>query len=84
MQSESAMIEALQASHPRATLGDKLQLYGQFVGSWDVEVTNFKPDGSQETVEGEWHFGWVLANGSSLKSLLIRFTGARLNRPMAG
>jgi hypothetical protein len=45
MPGESAMIEALQASHPRAMLAEKLQLFGQFVGSWDVEVANYKPDG---------------------------------------
>jgi len=70
MPSESAMIEALQASHPRATLAEKLQLFGQFVGSWDVEVTNYKPDGSQETVQGEWHFGWVL-DGRAIQDVWI-------------
>jgi hypothetical protein len=70
LNAESAMIEALQASHPRATLAEKLQLFGQFVGSWDVEVTNYKPDGSQETVQGEWHFGWVL-DGRAIQDVWI-------------
>jgi hypothetical protein len=70
MQSKSAMIEALQASQPRAQLAEKLQLFGQFVGSWDVEVTNYKPDGSQETVQGEWHFGWVL-DGRAIQDVWI-------------
>jgi hypothetical protein len=70
MRSESAMIEALRASHPRASLADKLQLFGQFVGSWNVEITNFRPDGSLETVEGEWHFGWVL-DGRAIQDVWI-------------
>src|SRR5262245_11230482 len=70
MPSESAMIEALQASHPRSKLAEKLPLFGQFVGSWDVEVINYKPDGSQETVQGEWHFGWVL-DGRAIQDVWI-------------
>jgi len=70
MPGDSAMIEALQALHPRAQLAEKLQLFGQFVGSWDVEVTNYKPDGSQESVAGEWHFGWVL-NGRAIQDVWI-------------
>jgi hypothetical protein len=30
------------------------------VGSWDLEVVSHRPDGSTETVPGEWHFAWVL------------------------
>ena len=70
MQVESAMIEALQSSRPRAQLAEKLQLFGQFVGSWDVDVTNYKTDGSQETVKGEWHFGWVL-DGRAIQDVWI-------------
>src|SRR5262244_4371463 len=70
MQVESAMIEALQSSHPRALHAEKLRLFGQFVGSWDVEVTNYKPDGSKEIVQGEWHFGWVL-DGRAIQDVWI-------------
>ena len=70
MSGKSAMIEALQASHPRAALTEQLMLFGQFVGSWDVEVTSFNPDGSQETVPGEWHFGWVL-DGRAIQDIWI-------------
>ena len=50
------MIEALRSDGPHPQLAPKLQLFGQFVGSWDVEIINYKPDGSQEVVQGEWHF----------------------------
>src|SRR5262249_56088330 len=70
MHRESAMIEVLRSSHPRAALAEKLQLFGQFVGSWDVEVTSYNPDGSQETVPGEWHFGWVL-DGRAIQDVWI-------------
>ena len=34
--------------------------YGRFVGSWDLDVTQFPGDGSARRRKGEWHFGWVL------------------------
>ncbi len=55
-----AMVEALRAEAPDAGLAAKLNLFGQFVGSWALEVTNYFPDGRSETVPGEWRFGWVL------------------------
>lgn len=60
MKQISAMIEALRSDGPHPQLAPKLRPFGQFVGSWDVEITNYKLDGSREVVQGEWHFGWVL------------------------
>ena len=59
MDSDS-MIDALQAHGPHPDLAEHLMLFGQFVGSWDVDVTNIAPDGTKEEFKGEWHFGWVL------------------------
>ncbi len=57
---QPTMIEVLQASEPLPELAEKLQLFGQFVGSWDARVITYKPDGSTQILEAEWHFGWVL------------------------
>ncbi len=57
---QTKMIEALRASAPLEELAEKLHLFGQFVSSWDARVVNYKPDGSTQILEGEWHFGWVL------------------------
>ena len=70
MKQDSAMIEALRSDGPQPQLAPKLQLFGQFVGSWDVEIINYKPDGSQEVVQGEWHFGWVL-EGRAIQDVWI-------------
>ena len=35
-------------------------LFGQFVGAWDIDVTNIAADGTTQEFKGEWHFGWVL------------------------
>ena len=56
----TTMIEALQAAGPHPDMAEDLKLFGQFVGAWDVAVTNIAPDGTREQMDGEWHFGWVL------------------------
>lgn len=70
MNCNSLMIEALQSDQPRPELAEKLQLFGQFVGSWDVRIVNYKPDGAPQTLEGEWHFGWVL-DGRAIQDVWI-------------
>ncbi|CAN5347804.1 MAG: hypothetical protein ACR2JP_11140 [Acidimicrobiia bacterium] len=57
---DDAFIEALRSSGPDPELADRLGLFGQFVGSWVLEVTNYDADGGGVTLSGEWHFGWVL------------------------
>ncbi|HEX3196877.1 MAG TPA: hypothetical protein VHR39_04905 [Propionibacteriaceae bacterium] len=65
-----AMIAALQSPGPRPELAEHLQLFGQFVGSWDLERTSYAPDGTTATVPGEWHFGWVL-DGRAVQDVWI-------------
>jgi hypothetical protein len=56
-----ALLDAFAADGPDPALGDRLQLFGQFVGSWDLTVTDIDDDGTETTRTGEWHFGWALA-----------------------
>jgi hypothetical protein len=56
----AAFLEALGADGPAADRGDRMDLYGQFVGSWALEVTHFADDGTPRHRKGEWHFGWAL------------------------
>ncbi|MFJ6167830.1 hypothetical protein ACIQH6_22100 [Micromonospora orduensis] len=37
-----------------------LSLFGQFVGSWVLDCTEYEPDGSSTVRRGEWHFGYAL------------------------
>jgi hypothetical protein len=64
------MIDALQSSGPHPALADKLRLFGQFVGSWDVEVVNYLPGGDRRVMSGEWHFDWVL-EGRAIQDVWI-------------
>ena len=55
------LLGAFGADGPDLALADRLTLFGQFVGSWDLDVTNYDVNGDPSHVEGEWHFGWALA-----------------------
>jgi hypothetical protein len=66
-----AMIEALEANEPFPAYADELMLFGQLVGSWDIEVSFFDPEGNViRERRGEWHFGWVL-EGRVIQDVLI-------------
>lgn len=66
----SAFIEALAAGGPAPERGDKMDLYGRFVGSWDLEVTRWLEDGRERRRQGEWHFGWVM-EGRAIQDVWI-------------
>ena len=58
--STSAFLDALGADGPAADRAGKMDLYGQFVGSWTLDVTQFADNGTPRRRRGEWHFGWAL------------------------
>jgi hypothetical protein len=55
-----SMLDALQARGPYPDEVSHLMLFEQFVGAWDVDVTNIAPDGTKQELKGEWYFGWAL------------------------
>ena len=55
-----AFLDCLHADGPAADRGGNMQLYGWLIGSWELDVTRFLPDGATRRRPGEWHFGWVL------------------------
>ena len=56
----SAFLDALGADGPVADRAGKMDLYGRFVGSWELDVMQIADNGSERRRRGEWHFGWVL------------------------
>jgi hypothetical protein len=58
------------SDRPDDELASELELFGQFVGSWDVAVTNYQPDGSTITIPAEWHFAWALG-GRAIQDVWI-------------
>ncbi len=54
-------IKQLNAQGPFRPLKNKLMLFGQFVGDWDiVEAKSLQEDGSWKSSKGELHSGWIL------------------------
>jgi hypothetical protein len=51
----------LAANGPREGIEEKLMLFGQFVGDWDIlEDRCLQPDGKWATSRGELHWRWIL------------------------
>jgi len=56
----SPFLDALGADGPAPDRAGKMDLYGRFVGSWDLDVRQFSGDRRERRRAGEWHFGWAL------------------------
>jgi hypothetical protein len=55
------MIKGLSATSPDDKLKEKLMLFGQFIGNWDIVEARYpQPDGSEIKKRGSIHFGWIL------------------------
>ena len=60
----------LRADGPHPDYSDKLMLFGQFVGVWDLDIKYF--DESEKIVyhePGEWSFSWIL-DGRAIQDVL--------------
>jgi hypothetical protein len=56
-----AMLKLLAAPGPDPDYAEQLDLYGRFVGSWDIDNRKLDLDtGDWHENTGHWHFGWVL------------------------
>ena len=66
----SPFLDALGGDGAAADRAGKMDLYARFVGSWDLDVTQFSRDGAPRRHKGEWHFGWVL-EGRAIQDVWI-------------
>lgn len=65
------MLIALGAGGPDPERAEKMMTFGQFVGSWDLDIAFFDRDGREKRrYPGEWIFGWVLG-GRAVQDVLI-------------
>lgn len=64
---------------PRSNVG-----YDQLIGSWEVDVFDYKPDGTRRVSSGEWHFAWVLEGRAVQDVLIVPPRGARRLREVPG
>jgi hypothetical protein len=58
------MFDRLRADGPRPDLADQLDLFGRFVGAWDLEWHGRDLAGAPIVVSGELHFGWILGGAA--------------------
>lgn len=73
------MLDALSATRADEGLAAKLALYGQFVGSWHLDVEFIFFDGTHQQTEGEAHFDWVL-QGRAIQDVFL-MPARRLRQP---
>jgi len=52
--------EALHVDGPTGADAEQLQLFGQFIGSWDIAWSGLDADGTTAKAHGELHVGWTL------------------------
>jgi hypothetical protein len=74
------MVTAIKAMSPHPSLGDQAKLFGRFVGTWDVEYTDFSKDGKASHRSGEFIVGWVM-DGRVIQDFWIVYpSGTRKDR----
>ena len=62
-------LEGLAAFEPHPELREKLELFGQFVGDWDIlECRYLEDDGTWSKSRGELHWRWIL-EGKALQDI---------------
>lgn len=64
------IFDLLAASGPFPEYAEKLMLYGQFVGSWDIAAIWHDQIGGHKEGKGEWHFDWILG-GRGIQDVLF-------------
>lgn len=66
---DNPLLHYLTATGPHPDLGANADLYGQFVGSWDVDNHYFdESTGEWRDTKREVHFGWILG-GRAIQDL---------------
>ncbi|MEN6571214.1 MAG: hypothetical protein ABFD24_05160 [Anaerolineaceae bacterium] len=69
MKTHSAF-DLLSASGPFIAQAEKLMLYGQFVGTWNVESVWYKGDKVVRKAKRSWVFDWILG-GRGIQDVLF-------------
>jgi hypothetical protein len=74
------MVRSIQAVGPHPSLADPAKIFDGFVGSWNVEYTDFSKDGKPTHRTGELLIGWVM-DGRAMQDFWIVYpSGARTDR----
>ena len=63
---------------PTKEYPDKMMLFGQLVGDWDIDYHAYLQDGSKITAKCEWHWRWGLDGRAVVDSFICPSRGERL------
>ncbi|HEV2111199.1 MAG TPA: hypothetical protein VGT99_07585 [Gammaproteobacteria bacterium] len=69
------MVRTLEALGPSPALGEQANVFGRFVGTWDVDYGEIGEDGKVTRFPGELIAGWVM-DGHALQDLFIAYPSA--------
>lgn len=64
-------LEFLSADGPASGDRDRLMEFGRFVGSWQLDVSYYEADGSEDRTTAEWHWNWILGGKAILDVLVL-------------
>src|SRR5215471_10759413 len=79
--SPSGHLMGLMAKGPDRRANERLALFGQFVGDWDVDSVITQPGGVKVTNRGEWHFGWILGGAAVQDVFLLYASDGKATSP---
>lgn len=65
-------IKGLSSQGPYPEFKDKLMLFGQFVGDWDIVAVQSPSPGVVFKEKGEVHFGWIL-DGKAVQDVWMTY-----------
>ncbi len=78
------LIKCLTAHGPDPSLKNRLMLFGQFIGDWDiVDARYLQADGTWVKMKGEVHFGWILG-GTAIQDVWMGCIEASKKMTMFG
>ena len=56
---------------PTKEYPEKMMLFGQLVGDWDIDYTAYLKNASKVTAKGEWHWRWGLGSASRIQRIIL-------------
>jgi hypothetical protein len=77
------LITTLHTDRPAPDQAGKMELYGQFVGRWEMDAAYHLEDGSIRRSRGEIHFGWVLEGRAIQDVWIVPARGMQRSDPPA-
>lgn len=78
------ILAGLRADGPFPQWRDRLMLFGQFVGIWDIDIEYYNRDGDRRYHgRWEWSFAWIL-DGRAIQDVIVNLGPADPARRSAG